>query len=573
MLGAVLAGGAIWMTAPSVPTRVTHTAITLTPDLPLSPTPIALSPDGQTLAMTAGNQLVLRRLDNTRLTPLPGTEGAGNPFFSPDGNWVGFVAEGDLRRIRVDGTSRQTIGRPGGSPTTPPYWAGDDTIYFGVTGQGLFRVPASGGAPTPLTQPRREAGEITHESPQVLDDGRTILFTISRTDGPVPAFLNVASGEWRAIQGINSDFARYAPSGHLLYRKGDGVFAVAVSLASGTTTGTPQALFDGVFTGAAGAQAPIAMSADGTLAYLPSSIATGLGGRISIVNRSGGVTTVVDDNVVQLIGGLPAGGLRFSPDAGAMVAAIESANGSDLWIYDLGRGARTRLTDQGPINTGPLWSPDGKQVALNSVREPAGIYLQFVDAPGGAKLLLKRGSGPQNPGAWSPDGRTLVFVESNPRTGGDLWTLTLDGKASPLLATPAQELSPRLSPDGRWLAYLSDTGGRTDVYVASFPTLASTQLVSIDGGTSPRWAGAREIVYRRGRQVVSVTVTPGETLTLGRPTVLFEVDDVIDQYDVSPDGTRFLMLLRDAARAGAAPGQVNLVLNLFEELKRLVPAQ
>ena len=567
MLGAVLAGGAIWMAAPSVPTRVTHTAITLTPDLPLSPTPIALSPDGQTLAMTAGNQLVLRRLDNTRLTPLPGTEGASNPFFSPDGNWVGFVADGELRRIRVDGTSRQTIGKPGRVPEVPPYWAGDDAIYFGVTGQGLFRVPATGGAPTPMTQPRREAGEIAHLSPQMLDDGRTILFALLRASGPVPALLNVASGEWRAIQGITSSFARYTPSGHLLYEKDENVFAVTVSLASGTTTGAPEALFDGVL-----ANAAFAMSADGTLAYLPNSTATGSEGKISIVNRSGGVTTVVDDNVVRLIGGVGAGGLRFSPDAGAMVAAIESAPArSDLWIYDLGRGARTRLTDQGQVNTGPLWSPDGKQVAFNSTREPAGIYLQSVDAPGAAKLLLKRGPGPQNPGAWSPEGRTLVFVEGNPRTGGDLWTLTLDGKASPLLATPAQELSPRLSPDGRWLAYESNTASRADVYVASFPTLGSTQLVSIDGGTSPRWAGGREIVYRRGRQVVSVTVTPGETLTLGRPTVLFEVDDVIDQYDVSPDGTRFLMHLRDAARAGAAPGQVNLVLNLFEELKRLVP--
>jgi hypothetical protein len=166
-----------------------------------------------------------------------------------------------------------------------------------------------------------------------------------------------------------------------------------------------------------------------------------------------------------------------------------------------------------------------------------------------------------------------VFWENNPRTGSDLWTLTLDGKAAPLLATSAQERSPHLSPDGRWLAYQSNTAGRADVYVASFPSLANTQLVSIDGGTSPRWAGDREIVYRRGRQVVSVPVTPGETLTLGRPNVLFEADDVSNQYDVSPDGTKFLMLLRDAARAGAAPGQVNLVLNLFEQLKRIVPTK
>jgi serine/threonine-protein kinase len=162
-------------------------------------------------------------------------------------------------------------------------------------------------------------------------------------------------------------------------------------------------------------------------------------------------------------------------------------------------------------------------------------------------------------------------MEANPRTGGDLWTLTLDGKAAPLLVTSAQERDPRLSPDGRWLAYQSNTAGRDDVYVASFPSLATTQLVSVDGGTSPRWAGAREIIYRRGRQVVSVTVTPSEKLTLGRPTVLFELDDVSSQYDVAPDGTTFLMLRRNAPGAGAVPGQVNLVLNVFEELKRRVP--
>ena len=130
-----------------------------------------------------------------------------------------------------------------------------------------------------------------------------------------------------------------------------------------------------------------------------------------------------------------------------------------------------------------------------------------------------------------------------------------------------------MSPDGRWLAYESDAAGRLDVYVTAFPTLRSTQLVSIDGGTSPRWAGQREIVYRRGRQVLSVAVTPGERLTLGRPTVLFDVDDFPEQYDVSADGTKFLMLRRAAAGAGTTPGQVNLVLNWLEEFKRLAPAK
>ncbi|MEQ1731464.1 MAG: protein kinase, partial [Vicinamibacterales bacterium] len=448
--------------APPPAAHVTHTAITLTPDLPLSPTPVALSPDGQTLAMTAGNQIVLRRLDNTKLTPLPGTEGGSTPFFSPDGNWIGFVAAGELRRIRVDGTSRQTIGKLSSALQGPPDWAVDDLIYFGATGTGLFRVPASGGAPTPSTQPHREAGEITHRSPQVLDDGHTVLFTIDRSDGAVPALLSVPSGEWRVIPGIRSDFARYVPSGHLLYRQGESVFAVPMSLASGTTTGTPEPLFGGVF---ADLYSSLAMSADGALAYLPDSIATSNQARIALVSRSGTVTSVVDDNVTPLVS--VSAGLRFSPDAGSIVAVL-LAGGSDIWTYDLRRGARIKLTDRGPINSTPTWSPDGTQVAFNSTREPAGIYVQSLDAAGAAKLVLRRGAAVQAPGAWSRDGRTLVFVENNPRTGSDLWTLTLDGKAMPLLVTPARERGPRLSPDGRWLTYQSDTAGRDDVSVASF---------------------------------------------------------------------------------------------------------
>jgi Tol biopolymer transport system component len=561
ILGAVLAGGAMRMATPFVPLHVTHAAITLTPDLPLSPTGIALSPDGQTLAMTAGNQIVLRRLDSTRLTPLSGTEGGRGPFFSPDGNWVGFVADGELRRIRADGSSRQTIGTVSPNFSFGFAWAADDVIYFGATGQGLFQVPASGGVPTLLTQPRREEGEISHLGPQVLEDSRTILFALARADGVVPALLNVETGEWRVVPGIRGA-GFYAPSGHLLYLQGETLFAVPMSLADGTITGPPEALFDGVSN-------DVALSADGTLAYVPTSVARGNEGKISIVDRSGNVAAVVDDTVVRLNS---PGALRFSPDAGSVVASMASGR-TDLWVYDLRRGARTRLTDEGPVNTSPVWSPDEQRVAFNSTREPPGIYVQSLDAPGSATLVLRRGTGPQLPGAWSGAGRTLVFVEVNSRTGLDLWTLTFDGKATPLLVTPAQETTPELSPDGRWLAYQSDTAGRDDVYVASFPSLGNSQLVSIDGGTSPRWAGAGEIVYRRGRQVVSVTVTPGETLTLGRPTVLFEVDDVSNQYDVSPDGTKFLMLLRDAASAGSAPGQVNLVLNLFEELKRLVPTK
>ena len=264
-------------------------------------------------------------------------------------------------------------------------------------------MPATGGPPTALTQPRREAGEITHDAPQVLDEGRTILFTLLRADGPVPALLNVASGEWRVIPGLSSDFARYSSSGRLLYRQGESVFAVTMSLASGTTTGTPEALFDGVL---AAENSALALSTDGTLAYLPNSTATGGQGQIAIVSRSGTVTSVVNDSVTL---GLASSSLRFSPDAGSIMAAVSSApNTTDLWIHDLGRSARTKLTDQGPNNGGPTWSPDGKQVAFNSTREPPGIYVQSLDAPGSAKLVLRRGPISQTPGAWSRNGNVGV---------------------------------------------------------------------------------------------------------------------------------------------------------------------
>jgi serine/threonine-protein kinase len=573
-IGALITGGAAAAVLTSIalrsdPPQVSHMAVTLTPDLPLSPSPVALSPDGRTLAMTAGNQLVLRSFDGTELRSLPGTEGATHPFFSPDGTWVAFFAGREIRRIRVDGTNPLTIStitRPAGG--SHAVWGPDDTVFFGAgNGLGLFRVPASGGTLTPVAEPRRERGEIGFVSPQVLPGGRSILFTVSRAQGGTSAILSLDSGEWQAIPETAGGSARYVSSGHLVYQNGETAFAVRFDSERGLTIGKAVPVIGDVSPGAG-----FTISPNGTLAYIPATVGGVRTGVIVLADRGGSASRVSGGEPLQMIV-TGTGALRFAPDNKRFVASLDRQprlTGSDLWVYDTARGTRSRLTTEGLANTNPVWSRDGTELVFNSAREPAGLFRQPVDQGGLAQLLVRRGEGPQQALEWTSDGRTLIYQEVNPRTGYDVWTLSADGKSTPLLVGPAQDLSPRLSPDGRWLVYQSDRSGRMEVYVTSFPALRGTQVVSPDGGTSPRWAGAREIVYRRGRQVLVVPVAGGDTLALGRPTVLFEADDVEAHWDVSADGTRFLMF-QHARDSNADPGQVNVVLNFDEELKRLVP--
>ena len=265
----------------------------------------------------------------------------------------------------------------------------------------------------------------------------------------------------------------------------------------------------------------------------------------------------------------------MSPDGQRMVLDIDEGNRADLWVYDLPRGTLARLTLDG-TNTSPLWSPDGTKVAFQSNRAgPPNLFWRTADGSG-AEERLTTSERFQDVGAWSPDGETLAFKEVDPGTGADILTLSLKGggKPVPFVQTAFTEASPAFSPDGRWVAYQSNESGRDEVYVQPFPGPGAKALVSTDGGTEPAWSRkGDELFYRNGDKMMVVPTIIQPTFTASKPEVLFErpywMYPPLRNYDVTPDGRRFLMI-KESEQVAAAT-RVIVVLNWFEELKRLVP--
>jgi Tol biopolymer transport system component len=263
---------------------------------------------------------------------------------------------------------------------------------------------------------------------------------------------------------------------------------------------------------------------------------------------------------------------RLSPDGKEVTLQDQSAEGSgwDIWINDLERGSRTRLTFQ-ESNGYPIWTPDGTRITFASNRSGSwNLYWKSADGIGEAEPLLTREHA-QFPISWSPDGKTLAFVEENPNTGGDLWVLSLEGDASPILNSPRDEGAARFSPDGRWLAYVSNESGREEVYVQPYPGPGKRLQISNEGGREPVWsAGGQELFYRNGEEMMAVMVETELEFEAGTPSTLFKgryAHTIWPNYDISPDGQRFLMI----KEAEEGQDQINVILNWAEELQRLVP--
>ncbi|MEE9125421.1 MAG: protein kinase, partial [candidate division NC10 bacterium] len=569
------AGVAIWsLTVSSPPGQQPLTRFVL--NLPLDhqlmveDTPsIALSPDGTHLVYAAHRsghlQLYLRALDQFEVKPIAGTEGATHPFFSPDGQWVGFLANRKLWKIPVAGGTprmlcdiRWTLW--GAS------WGPDDTIiYTPTSGSGLWRVTASGGEPEVLTTPDREQGERGHRWPQILPDGRNVLFTRTSTvEGPNIAILSLETGEWRAILPGGAQ-PRYLPTGHLIYAQLNKLMAVPFDLERLEPDDSPVSVLDGVYSRIGSQSAALFTVSDtGSLVYIPSD-AAGPETTLVWVDRKGKSTPISD-----VRGGFRTP--RLSPDGKRMAVWILSeAATPDVWVYDLERGTRRRLTTYEGGNVYPVWTPDGQQVTFRSNSRGRNLYSIPADGSGEAQVLLER-DGMQDAGSWSGDG-ILAFTEVNSTTGRDIWVLSPKGEASPFLVTSFNELSPMFSPDGRWLAYVSDVSGRDEVYVQPYPGPGGKQVVSTNGGNEPVWApDGKELFYRNGNRIMVVTVRTEPALLFETPQLLFEGNFVYGtgawapNYDISPDGERFLMV-----KSEAQSNELHVVLNWFEEVRRLVP--
>ena len=566
-LAAAAASVAVWTLKPSPSKPVTRTVINLPPGQRLAgfgDLVLAISPDGSQLAYVATTQgaggetqqIYLRAMNSLEANPISGTEGAVDPFFSPDGQWLGFFADGKLKKISVNGGPAQILA----DDSTPEgaSWSSQGMIAFSFGAQFLQQVSDGGGTPQPLTH--SEKGEIGHVWPEFLPGGKAVVFEGSASVAAQP----IGAGERRNLipGGISP---RYLSPGYLIYAQAGNLMAVPFDPQRLEVKGTPVPVVqDVVQSPAAPAPAQYSVSATGSLIYVPGNVQVSQS-KLVWVSRNGAEQP------------LPAperdyGDPRVSPDGRRV--ALDSGN--QIWIYDLARDTLTRFTFEGDTNVSPAWTPDGKRIAFTSSRGGnLNLYWQMADGSGGLERLTTS-EHLQVPLSWSPNGQLLSFIELN--AGAPIRVLRLsDRKAQPFLQTAANEGAPQFSPDGRWMAYLSDESGRNEIYVQPYPGPGGKWQISTDGGREPVWnRNGRELFYRSRDKMMAVDITTEPSFSAGKPKMLFEghyfsaTGALFPEFDVSPDGQRFLML-KPVTQEQAAPTQINVVLNWTEELKRLVP--
>ena len=545
----------------------------------------AISPDGTRLAFVARGsagkeQLATRLLDQAQAKVLSGTENAADPFFSPDGLWIGFFADGKMKKIPVHGGAVVTLcdaPGPGGAS-----WGGDGSIIATLTlsnGSGLSRVAAAGGTPQAITKPR-EKGEVLHRWPQILPGGQDVLFT----GNTVPAgyddasieVLSLRSGQWKVVQ-RGGYFGRYLPSGHLLYLHQGTLFAVGFNLDRLEIRGTPVPLLEDVAGNAAYGGGQYDVARNGTLVYL-SGKPSNAGWSIAWMDGTGKTQPLVAALGLYFFP-------RFSPDGKRLALAVGSFGNGDIQVYDWQRDTMTRLTFTQGIRR-PVWTPDGKHIAF-SLQSPSTSSIRWIraDGAGEAQVLLEV-KGPLGVSSFSPDGTRLALAEGGGDTGLDLWTLPLDvsdpehpkpGKPELFLRTPFDEYDPVFSPDGRWIAYTSRESGPNEVYVRPFPGPGGKWQISTAGGAHAMWShNGRELFYESAdNHIMAATYTakadsfaPDKPRSLSN-TQIFEPVAFQSNLDLLPDGKRFAVIPRpEATSEQQGSVHVTVLLNFFDELRR-----
>ncbi len=501
--------------------------------------------------------------------PIAGTEGADSPFFSPDGEWVGFfTSDNKLKKVSLAGGGIQDLtnvwATSGGAS-----WGIDGWIIFGMRfmSDGLWRVHEDGGEPELFSQPSGDGREAEHAWPHHLPDGRYLLFTVYTDEGTELAVLDLATGQYDTILS-RGGVARYTPTGHLLYSDAGGLMAVPFDLSTRVVTGDPVSVVEEIYVSPLGGQGYYDVGGNGMLVYVPGQ--PGLSKRSLVwVDRNGN-----EERVIEATGNYSYP--RISPSGGS-VAVMDSAGGlGDVFVVDVARRARSRLTT-GARDVMPVWSPDGEQIVFASTRHggPADLFVTPVDVVGATEVLY-RSDDTTWPRSWSGDGEHIAFYVIRPETQRDIWVLAVSGEpeAKPFIETEFNERAPMFSPDGRWIAYVSNFSGNDDVYVRPFPDGDRQYPVSTGGGSEPTWSpDGSEIFYRLGDRMMAVLVSTTEGFEAGEPIALFDghyaTDDISGNqyYDVDPGTGRFLMVKQEDE---TAPTHFNVVLHWFDELERLV---
>jgi serine/threonine-protein kinase len=538
---------------------------------------VAVSHDGGSFVYSANGSLFLRRLDQIEARPIEGTSGdPRSPFFSPDGRAIGYhdFRGGALRRIAIGGGAPVTLAAV--TNMFGARWGADDTIVFAQE-DGIWRIPAGGGTATQVLGIARD--ERVH-APQLLPDGKTVLFTLRR---------EVGSREWMNAQIVTQSLdgaerrvivagrdGRYLPTGHLVYAMKSVLMGVRFDLGTMQAVGAPVPLVEGLrlpveFPGTVGT-ANYDLSDTGTLVYVASGPPATAARELVAVDRRGNATPLLPEMRDYW---RP----RLSPDGTRLVVEVSEDDSSQLWIVTVKDGVAAPLTSDGTINVFAAWSPDSRSVIHRSNRAGTyGIYRQAIDGLSAPQLLYRS---PEDviPGDVARDG-TVVFAAGEQTGRRAIYSIPLSGgEPKPVVATPVLEHMPAFSPDGAWLAYVSNETGRSEVYIRLLDAPEGTRRrVSQDGGTAPVWSrDGRELFYRAANGYLTAVPTRlDRAMALGRPEALFAAEGRFRSsgnapaYDVDASG-RFIMVT-EVERPPFAR-QIRVVLNWHEELNALLPAR
>ncbi len=549
-----------------------------------------LSPNGQALVFvgqrrTGPASLFLRRLDQLDATPLPGTEGAHSPFFSPDGQWIAFFADAKLKKVALSGGAPVAIcdtpdGRGG-------WWAADGSIVFapffaGMERDGLLRVSSNGGMATPVTS--LADGEVAHGWPQVLPGSATLLYAAhtSRTnwDDATLVVQRLPAGERKIVQRGGS-YGRYLASGHIVYLHDAKIFAVPFDLERLEVTGPPFLALDGVGSNPNGGSAQFAASETGTVVYLSRPVGSApMGGApIQWLDRTGRRTPLRPTPTNW-------GNPQFSPDGTRLAVEINDGKQLAVWVYEWAHDRASQLTLNPAQNQKPVWTPDGRRIVFWSNRDvQQNLYWQRADGTGDAQRLTNSPH-PQSAASWHPGGRILAFQETHPQTGADLMVVGIEGDEltgwkpgtpTSFLSTAAIEREPMFSPDGKWLAYQANDTGRFEIYVRPFPGPGGTWLISTAGGITPTWSRKRhELLYRSPDNQVMVAAYSATGTSFRAETPRLWAEGYIGpqtgqrSFDLHPDGER-IAVAPELGSFDRPQDRLVFIFNFFEELRRMAP--
>ncbi len=573
LMGALIAGLALFSLLPDSSTpRVARFSVELPEPLGnFAIASFALAPDGSRFAYVANDSIHVRELDQLDARPLPGTEGTEgvpqNLAFSPDGEWIAYWANGQLRKVAIAGGAPLPLGdveQPLGVT-----WAEDDFLRFGLFSGGVWQVPASGGTPESVL-----SNTVPVWRPRLLPDGRTYLFIFGSGANTDNYRIAVQSPEDDAPRVLfeGSDTVRYLRTGHLVFHvTSNDLLAVPFDVSRLELMGSPVPVVE-----ASDWQFDIARN--GTLLYLPA--ANLVRTRLVWVDRNGVVSPAVD---AQQAFFRP----HLSPDGHRVAVEIRrSSSDRDVWVYDLERGTRTRVTTDAALEQDPIWTPDGERIVFGWNRAGTNdLFSRSADGSGELEPVLTSDVHTEAY-SFSPDGKRLAFYE---RQGGnrDIWVLDLEeNKPEPFVVSEFNERSPSFSPDGRFIAYVSDASGEDEIYVQPYPGPGTRTVISTEGGYGPVWSrDGKELFYRNGNRMMAVTVemkarsstsstsSTSSNFSASSPEMLFEGEFLSEPsasgsrtYDVSADGQRFLMV-----EAGETRAELHVVLNWLEELEARVP--